>query len=783
MSEKDEKKTTRKPASKSKTTDPVKKYKEQEDKIISSIVIEGDDDYIDAKKAAKKGKKPEKLISAKKLPGILKKNYKAEKIEKALFKKIYIPSDLELLKTYIKDNPEKPGFVFIPKDTMIPCKEFKRLKLIAKDVKKNKASFKLIPFAAVACFIAAVVIVFVTFKDVFAKKGLVAGMQKAFGARTDVSRVHVELFGAKIRVENLQQANKDSPMKNLFQFDLAEIDFNLTEALRGKFDAQNIQVSGFAVNTDRKYSGELPAVQKVIAEKTASKEDKAFNEGLASKKEAALLAAENSIKGLFADYNPETIISNVKDNLKSPEVAKKVQSEVEATVKKWEGKPSEVEKEVNDFSSSVNEIMNTDWSKVNDPIKIKKTIENLTDAIQRGKKVSEEVQSLAKDVKADSAKIKSISDEVTKAIDADTKLVNTELDKIKSFNLEAGTKILGNTLDSVLYSVIGKYYPYVKKAVASAKSAKSSSSGAKQKKAKVKAKKHQRLPGTNVYYRKDRVPQFLIEKISFDGLGFEAKGFEISNDMDKRGEPASGSGKCVIGNQTHKANVIVDARTQTENPLAQIDYSGDNYNFAFENPYLNLSSSTTVTANGAVADDGTVDVIAVLDLGKLKLTADKFEPEFAYNLYSDALSSIKRLSLKVGIEWQEEKGLSLTVNSDLDKQFGTILKSLMNKQLDSIKKQARAQIGDVLKNQTGGVSQQLSEFIDIEKGINAQSVNMSALNKKLDSKKAELQKQLEDQAKSAAGDALKDIPIPGGSSGSSDAAEKAGNMLKGLFGN
>lgn len=106
----------------------------------------------DKKTAVEKPKKEPKKVSAKKLPGLLKKVYKADKIEKILYKKIYISSDKALVKSLFEDNPAKEGTVRIPLDKMIPASDFKRLKAIAKDVKKNKGSFKLLPFVATVAF-------------------------------------------------------------------------------------------------------------------------------------------------------------------------------------------------------------------------------------------------------------------------------------------------------------------------------------------------------------------------------------------------------------------------------------------------------------------------------------------------------------------------------------------------------------------------------------------------------------------------------------------------------
>ena len=708
------------------------------------------------KTAAEKPAKEIKKIPAKKLPGLLKKVYKADKIEKVLYKKIYISSDKALVKSLFEDNPAKAGTVRIPLDKMIPKADFKRLKAIAKDVKKNKGSFKLVPFIATVSFVAAVVILFITFKNPLAKKGMIMGMQKVFGARTDIASVNVELLKATITVRDLQQANANEPMKNLFQIDKTEIKFNLTEALRGKFDAQNIEVTGLQIGTDRTYSGELPAIEK----RAKSSEESKFAVNVGKKKDAAVAAAKESIEAAFAEYNPENMIKNVQANLKSPALAKEVQAQVDASVNKWKDMPSKMEKEVNDFSSSVNALVNKDWSKVQNPIEIKNAITEISSAIEKSKSITNSVKGTLNDVKADGESVKKISNQVQAAIKADTELVNSQLKKITSFNMDTGTKILSNAFYSALYAVCGDYYPYVSQAIDAAMKAKqSSSANAKDtmKKAAKTQKRHSRLPGIDVWYKNDNVPRFLIERIAFSGLGVTAQGLEISNDMDKRGSPATITGSYdESGRRTHKAKVVVDARSKTSNPLVGAEYTGNNYPFSFKSPYLDLGSNTTLTATGTMDTDGSVSIGAKFDMRSLKLTSEEFEPAIAYRFYSSALSAIDSLVLSAKIAIDPSRNLSLALDSDLDKQFNTILMKVVNKELAGLINDAKKEITAKLNEQTGGVTGKISEFINLENGINAQSLNMDKLNKELDSKKAELQKMLQDQAKNAAGDALGD---------------------------
>ena len=706
--------------------------------------------------AAEKPKKEPKKIPAKKLPGLLKKVYKADKIEKVLYKKIYISSDKALVQSLFEDNPAKPGTVRIPLDAMIPKADFKRLKLIAKDVKKNKGSFKLVPFVATAAFIAAFVLAVITFKNPLAKKGLTMGLQKAFGARTDIARVNVEFLKATITVNGLQQANANEPMKNLFEIEKTEIKFNLIEALRGKFDAQNIEVTGLKIGTDRKYSGALPNIQKAAAPSDVKKTESEIGK----KKDAAISAAKASIEAAFAEYNPENMIKNVQENLKSPALVKDVQGKVDASVEKWKNKPDEIKKQVEDFSSSVNSLVNKDWSSVNNPIEIKNAISEITGAIEKSKSVTNSVKGVANDIKADAAQVKQISSQVQAAVKADTDLVNSQLKKITSFNMDTGTQILSNAFYSALYAACGDYYPYVAKAIDAALKAKQSASSdpkETQKKAAKTQKRHSRLPGVDVWYKRDNVPRFLIERIAFSGLGVTAQGLEISNDMDKRGSPATLAGSYQEGDRrTHKAKVVVDARSKTSNPLVGAEYSGNNYPFSFESPYLNLASNTTLTANGSIDSDGSVLIGANFDMRGLKLTAEEFEPAIAYRFYSSALAEFDRLALGAQIAVDTNRRLSLKLTSDLDKQFNAVLKRVVNKELAGLIGDARKQITKLLDEQTGGVTSKIAQFVNLENGINAQSLNMDKLNKELNSKKAELQKMLEKQASDAIGGAAGD---------------------------
>ena len=96
----------------------------------------------------------------------------------------------------------------------------------------------------------------------------------------------------------------------------------------------------------------------------------------------------------------------------------------------------------------------------------------------------------------------------------------------------------------------------------------------------------------------------------------------------------------------------------------------------------------------------------------------------------------------------------MKITSDADKQFAQILKNLVNDELNNVKKMAKEKIMTLLEQQTGGATSKIKEFIDIENGLNKESIKLDKVNSLLDAKKKELQAQLTSGAKQTAGDAL-----------------------------
>lgn len=721
--------------------------------------------------AEKKIKKLPKMIPAKKLPKNLKKSYSKKAFEKEILNKIYIEEDKKFISALFDSSKDKDGGQIFSADTLksIPKADFNRYKKIAKEIAMQKPTVKLIPLLAVVCLVLAVGISVMLFKNVIVSHAVRTSMQNIFEAKTDIAKVDLKIFGASLEIDGLEQANKDSPMKNLFSIDRIYINFNLTDLLKGKFHGENVEVTGVALDTDRKKSGILPLKSKKTAavkeEKKIESDSREFSAGAAKK-----------LQSMFASYNPETMLDGIKNDLKSPVVAEKISGQVQAKVEKWQNVPAEYENSVKSFSNDVESLIKTDWSRMSDPVQIKSTVEKINKAIKESESLQKKLSQSAEGIKADAQEVASYSMELQAAINADSAIVEKKIDEMKkTFSPTGLNEIMNDAVHSILYSVSGKYYPYVDKIVTGAlNSKKSGSKDAKAEKAadkKVeKAKKskktgHSRAEGRNVYYRKDNVPKFLIEKVSASGyeyktnnLLFSGNATEISSDQDIRGKPTEIKADFKIMGNPNSAAVVIDARSDSDAKLITAAYSGKGYPVYADAEIFKLNAAADIKTELTADDDGSFAAKGTVDFIVKDITGMEFQPERVSELYGKAVKNVSKITAGFILSYSLENGLNveLTDTGRIASQLSAPVAKVLQSELSAIADGAKKDVANVLSENTGAAQEQIAQFADIRTALNGQLGSVNDMKLKLEKKKKEAEGKAVNAAKDAAADAAKD---------------------------
>lgn len=767
-----------------------------------------DSNEIETKKTSKQKKEP-KTVCAKKLPKIYKKKYSQKAFNKKLLKKIYVQSDKILVQNLFeqsKDKKDNPIFA-VSLEKMIPTKDFKRLKVIAKQIKKQKGGIKLIPLVACLVFIFALVFAISIFKNPLIEKLLVSGLQGALGAKTDIQKVDFKILGASLEIAGIQQANKDEPMKNLFEIEKIKVDYNLTELLKGKFYAQDLTVSGVALGTDRTESGELPFVPKTQEELQAEKE-------MEEKKAALKESAKNRLKEMFSAYNPDNFIGNIEEELQSSDVSKKITEDVQSKIEKWDATPDDLQKSIDNFSNSINKVVNTNWSTISNVKDLKSALDSTTKAITEGKNITKTFENTTKDLLSDVNEVSSYAKLIGDTVKSDIALVDSKIDNIKYlFSVEGFSQIMNDGVQSMLYDIFGKYYTYFVKAKELASSATQKKdeltesvkdvvpnqvTEAAEKITQATSKelkpKKERLKGRDVYYKKDTVPRFLIENVyasgyekGTDNLLFEASIKELSFEHDLRDKPTALSASFKINEHANNTDLVFDTRSISLKPLIYGDYFGTGFPIKSDAEIFKLDTISNVDADISIKKNGVLGLGGVLDMDVAEIIAMDLENEKVNELYQKALSRIENLSLGFDIQvgLNGEFSVNIANPEKLVTQLSKPVASVFEEEIASITQNAKEKATSFIAENSDSVTAKMDEFNKIKDLIQGKQSALDGLNEKLEEKKAELTKRIEDLTKQATSNALDSLGLPSipgtDKSGSSKKSTDALNNLKNLF--
>ena len=731
----------------------------------------------------------------KKIPSLFRKKYTAKKLEKKIYKRLYVPED----KKYVKGlfvEVEKKGAKEIPifaipseKAEQLAKKDMKRLKLLAKQIKSQKGRVNFIPLIVTVAFIAAIPICFSMFKNVLIKKAITTVCEKIFEAKCDIEKVDFKFFDSSLKIKKIEIANKNDYMKNLVDIGSITIDFDLGQLLRKRFVADDLSVLEVNSGTDRKTSGELPPKKAKKIKKEKAKTEKEASESklgkvLAEKKAVAANSLEQNITGLFNQFNPETLMQTYYSQLQTPAISQQVQEQVPQIIAKWQAKPAEIQQTVDELQKAVNDIVSFDFNSVqSNPLKIKEFIETIDSTKKNIEKVKSDANGVLNSFNSDIAEADNLRKSVQGAVTHDMNFANSEINKIKSLNISDGTKLISGMFENVACDVLGKYYPYAVKGVDYLLELKAKQA-TKPKKEKVKKEKTKysikRAPGRDIFYRQDKVPALWIKKMAGSGPNFFAQASDIASNQDLINKPAKIDFNMDLWGLTHTAKLVVDFRTDTSEPLIRADYGLKNIpliipaeKFGAYPGVPSFDAKCAVDAILKIFDNEGFELTGKGLLTDLKISTVPFEPEYASKIYSNVMSRINTVRASVTSGFTATGGLKMLLDTDADLQVINSLKKEMEAQLSDIKNKLKDELTKRINEASGGALGQFGSLDEIKNKLMGSVTTANGFEKQINQKRTEAEKQLTGQATEKVNEAKKQA--------TESAKKELGNQLKKLF--
>ncbi len=408
--------------------------------------------------ADKRGKKRlPKMSGIRKIPGIFRKAYTGKKLEKKVLSRLFVPKDREYVGSLFVSAGE--DLYAVPADRMFSADEIKRLKTLASQMKSQKGRVRVIPLVIAAAAVVLVVWAVAAFKNTAVKSVLQKAGEAVFRAKCDIRSVDLRIFDSSLTVTGFAAADRNAPMKNLFEIEKTVIDYELNALLIGRFVMAVIQVSGIAAGTDRTVSGALPEKKK--EEEKPSSGNPEFSRQMETLLAELKKRSGAGIEAVLAQYNPEAIVTSLYGELQSPALAGSLETELKTLVAEWENKADETTEIVESLASSVRRALEIRSSSVSSPEELKKAVEDVSAVIENVRNTTVFVQDTAKRIETDAAAVQRMVGDVDRAIQHDISFASEQVKKMASFTVSDAQRLVSQSFDTMAFAVLGEWYPKI----------------------------------------------------------------------------------------------------------------------------------------------------------------------------------------------------------------------------------------------------------------------------------------------------------------------------------
>ncbi|MDR1240238.1 MAG: hypothetical protein LBK27_08985 [Treponema sp.] len=313
-----------------------------------------------------------------KAPGAFKKPLPKKTLEKKFYKFIGNPGDRKFFTS-----------CFVLRDDRCVLREglekddIKKLKALLKVIKANrKGSVKLVPLAFAGAVAAALAVFFIVFMNPLLERAIERGMETLFEARVDVDRFNLNLLRFQVGLDGITVANRDSPMKNLFQTGRMEFRLKPEAILRGKIYIEEIRTDSIRFGTDRKVSGALP------------------NRPPKEKKETSPKAEAPPMVDL-QNFDALGLLDREYDKLNTPRAYDAAINAYSESLEKWKGQVEQVKTRGDELRASAQPLLRLNVNEMRDVQTITKAIQDITAMVNSVQAATADAKTLVDSLETD----------------------------------------------------------------------------------------------------------------------------------------------------------------------------------------------------------------------------------------------------------------------------------------------------------------------------------------------------------------------------------------------
>ena len=429
----------------------------------------------------------EKTEKPVKVPGALRRPIKKKRFVRRFEKLLEHPGDKKFFVSCFEERDE----IFYIRGNLTK-EDVKKLKKLLKAIKENrKATIRVVPIIFASGFTAALVLFFTVFANPLLGKALEMGLEAAFGAKADVNGFRLSIIKFEISVRNITVANRDEPMKNLFEMGGTGIKLKPAAVLRGKIYIEWIKAQTIRFGTERKYSGAIPGKPPKPKKEKPPKPDT-----------PPLIDLKN--------FDAMALLNNEFDKLNTPKLYDFAINTYNETSEKWQKQVDDATNRVNELQANAAPLLSLNVSNIKDIEAAKKAVDDIKNMVDTVQAATNDVNTIVGGLESD---IK-----IAQGLEANARSsIGDDFNYLKSFiDLGSGTAlaVIEPVLRDMLSDTAEGYLEYGLIALTALEQLKGQSS--EKKPPKPKKEKKVVFKGTDVHFPVVSYPTFYLGQVASD---------------------------------------------------------------------------------------------------------------------------------------------------------------------------------------------------------------------------------------------------------------------------
>lgn len=190
---------------------------------------------------------------SKAIPREYRKPIPEKRFRKQVIGRIHVEKEREF---YLQAFVAREDGMFVLRDDLTN-EDHARLARVAKEIKQNRGLLHLGRLAIPLILVGGVVAFNLLFLNSLLQNAGERALERVFGARAEIARLEARLLDGTIELAGLTVADRDQPMRNLFELGRTALSIRVPELLTGRVVIREIAAEGLAFGTPRKVSGAL----------------------------------------------------------------------------------------------------------------------------------------------------------------------------------------------------------------------------------------------------------------------------------------------------------------------------------------------------------------------------------------------------------------------------------------------------------------------------------------------------------------------------------------------